>query len=225
MIPMDTLMTKNGLELHIGFLGHGSLRIDCQRRTLYIDPVGMFADYTDAPQADLILVTHHHDDHCDPALIEQLLKPDGEVISTETVIGQLGYGTPMRNGETRRIDDLLTVETIPAYNTTAGRDCFHPHTGRDNGYLLTIDGVRIYVAGDGEPTPEMLALRDIDIAFLPVNQPYTMTVDQAVATIQTLHPTIFYPYHTGQTEFETDLQQLADRLTGSGTEVRIRPMA
>ena len=103
MTATDTLMTKNGHELHIGFLGHGSLRFDCLGRTLYIDPVAMFADYTDAPKADLILVTHHHDDHCDPALIKQLLKPDGEVISTETVVGQLGYGTPMHNGEVRRI--------------------------------------------------------------------------------------------------------------------------
>ena len=110
MTATDTLMTKNGHELHIGFLGHGSLRFDCLGRTLYIDPVAMFADYTDAPKADLILVTHHHDDHCDPALIKQLLKPNGEVISTETVVGQLGYGTPMHNGEVRRIDDLLTIE-------------------------------------------------------------------------------------------------------------------
>lgn len=225
MTATDTLMTKNGHELHIGFLGHGSLRFDCLGRTLYIDPVAMFADYTDAPKADLILVTHHHDDHCDPALIKQLLKPNGEVISTETVVGQLGYGTPIHNGEVRRIDDLLTIEAIPAYNTTAGRDCFHPHTGRDNGYLLTLDGVRIYVSGDSEPTPEMLALRDLDVVFLPVNQPYTMTVDQAVATVRALHPALFYPYHTGQTDFVTDLEQLADRLNGSGTEVRIRPMA
>lgn len=71
----------------------------------------------------------------------------------------------------------------------------------------------------------MLALRDLDVVFLPVNQPYTMTVDQAVATVRALHPALFYPYHTGQTDFVTDLEQLADRLNGSGTEVRIRPMA
>ena len=110
-----------------------------------------------------------------------------------------------------------------AYNTSQGHTQFHPRDREDNGYILTIGGTRIYIAGDSENTPEMKALRNIDIAFLPVNQPYTMTVDQAVDAVKAIRPTIFYPYHTGETEVKTDLDRLQRELEGV-TEIRIRPM-
>ena len=91
------------------------------------------------------------------------------------------------------------------------------------GYLLEWDGLRLYVAGDGENTPEMKALQAVDVAFLPVNQPYTMTVDQAVDAVRSLRPRIFYPYHYGQVEERTDLERLRRELEGI-TEVRIREM-
>ncbi|MDE7305665.1 MAG: MBL fold metallo-hydrolase, partial [Alistipes sp.] len=114
---------------------------------------------------------------------------------------------------------------VAAYNTTEGCLQFHPKQREDCGYLLTIGGMRIYIAGDTEPTPEMKALRDVDIAFLPVNQPYTMTVDQAVEVIRHMKPVLFYPYHYGQVEEQTDLDRLAREVEALGTtEIRIRPM-
>ena len=119
--------------------------------------------------------------------------------------------------------DYLKVEAVAAYNTTDGHLQFHPKEREDCGYVLTIGGSRIYIAGDTEPTPELKALKNIDIAFLPVNQPYTMTVDQAVEAVKAIRPTIFYPYHYGEVEEKTDIDRLARELEGV-TEVRIRPM-
>ena len=110
-----------------------------------------------------------------------------------------------------------------AQNRFEGRQQFHPREREDCGYVLTIGGTRIYIAGDGENTPEMKALHGIDIAFLPVNQPYTMTVDQAVDAVKAIRPAIFYPYHYGEVEEKTDIDRLSRELTDV-TEIRIRPM-
>jgi L-ascorbate metabolism protein UlaG (beta-lactamase superfamily) len=130
----------------------------------------------------------------------------------------------------------LFVEAVAAYNMSPSQLGFHPEARKHNGYILTFGGVadasdgrivggtRVYVAGDGEDTPEMMALRDIDIAFLPVNQPYTMTEEQAARAVLAIRPKIFYPYHYGQVEHRTDLGKLEKLLEGSGIEVRIRPM-
>lgn len=224
MFQNDVITTRSGEELRIGFLGHGSLVLEFEGKIIYVDPVGMFADYSKAPKADLIFVTHQHDDHLDPVLIDSLQKKETVIIGPQAVVDELGKGFVMHNGDEYNVADYLSVEAIPAYNTTPGHEGFHPHTGRDNGYLLTLGGSRIYISGDSEPTLEMLALRDLDVVFLPVNQPYTMTVDQAVSVVKTLQPTIFYPYHTGQTDQKTDLKRLVKELKGSGVDVRIRSM-
>jgi len=116
------------------------------------------------------------------------------------------------------------VEAVAAYNTSEGHTKFHPKEREDCGYVITLNsGTRIYIAGDTEPTPEMMALKDIDIAFLPVNQPYTMTVEQAVEAVKAIRPKIFYPYHYGEVEQKTDLEQLKRELEGV-TDVRVFPM-
>lgn len=126
----------------------------------------------------------------------------------------------MKNGDKRQLTPYLFIEAVPAYNTTPGRDKFHPK-GRDNGYVLTLGGTRIYIAGDTEDIPEMKNLEAIDIAFLPVNQPYTMTVSQAVKAAERINPKILYPYHYG----ETPVRELQDQLKNqSSIEVRIRQM-
>ena len=129
----------------------------------------------------------------------------------------------MRPGSVAAPRDYLKVEAVAAYNTTDGHLQFHPKDREDCGYILTVGGTRIYIAGDTEPTPEMKALKNIDIAFLPVNQPYTMTVDQAVEAVKAIRPAVFYPYHYGEVEEKTDTARLAREL-GGVTEVRIRPM-
>ena len=131
----------------------------------------------------------------------------------------------MRPGSIATPRDYIKVEAVAAYNTTREHQQFHPKLREDCGYLLTLGGTRIYIAGDTEPTPEMKSLRDVDVAFLPVNQPYTMTVEQAVEAVKTLRPKIFYPYHYGQVEEKTDIERLVREVEALGTtEVRVFPM-
>ena len=129
----------------------------------------------------------------------------------------LGSGKVMANGDKLQLADDITVEAVPAYNITEGRQQYHPK-GRDNGYILTIDGLRIYIAGDTEDIPEMASVSDIDIAFLPCNQPFTMTTDQLVRAARIVKPKVLFPYHYGQ----TDVSKLPSQLQGDGIDVRIR---
>ena len=126
-------------------------------------------------------------------------------------------GRAMANGDKIQLANDITVEAVPAYNISEGRTQFHPK-GRDNGYILTVDGLRIYIAGDTEDIPEMATIQDIDIAFLPCNQPYTMTTDQLVKAAKTIKPKVLFPYHYGQTNVST----LPAQLQGEGIDVRIR---
>ena len=128
-----------------------------------------------------------------------------------------GSGKVMSNGDVLQITKKMEVEAVPAYNTTEGRQQFHPK-GRDNGYILTIDGLRIYFAGDTEDIPEMAEIKDIDIAFLPCNQPYTMTTEQLVKAAKTIKPKVLFPYHYGQ----TDVSMIQAQLINERIDVRIR---
>ena len=125
----------------------------------------------------------------------------------------------MRNGD-KKTWEGIQIEAVPAYNTTEGRDKFHPKH-RDNGYVIDFDGLRVYVAGDTEDIPELAALKAIDVAFLPVNQPYTMTPEQAAKAARLIRPKVFYPYHYGETPVADTLPKL---LEGSGVELRIRAL-
>jgi L-ascorbate metabolism protein UlaG (beta-lactamase superfamily) len=123
----------------------------------------------------------------------------------------------MQNGESRKYADDILIEAVPAYNTTPEHLQFHPK-GRDNGYVLTLDGFRIYIAGDTEDIPEMAELKDIDVAFLPCNQPYTMTVEQCVNAAKIIRPKVLFPYHYNN----TPVHKISMQLAGSGIDVRIR---
>lgn len=222
--PTDTITTRNGEQIGITFYKHASLAVRAGDKYIYIDPVGSFADYATQPKADLILITHSHSDHLDTAAIAKIATPSTLILCDSTSAAMLGRESRiLRPGDTASPRDYVDVEAVAAYNTTPDRLQFHPRERKDCGYILTIGGTRIYIAGDSEPTPEMEALQNIDIAFLPVNQPYTMTVDQAVAAVKALRPAVFYPYHYGEVEEKTDIDRLARELNGV-TEVRIRPM-
>ena len=140
-----------------------------------------------------------------------------QIVTNARCAEMLGYGTVMANGDTATIFGDVRLDAVPAYNYTEGRTQFHPK-GRDNGFVLTMDGLRIYIAGDTEDIPEMAELKDIDIAFLPVNQPYTMTVEQCVRAAKTISPRVLVPYHFSQ----TDLSALPGLLPG--IDVRLRQM-
>ena len=218
----DTFKTKSGKTVTIEPLIHASIRIQYDGKEIEIDPVGELngrkTDYASFPKADFIIITHEHHDHLDPQAVKTLSKADTVVIANKNSADILGYGEVMANGDRKDLGDGITIEAVPAYNTTEGHLQFHPK-GRDNGYILTLDGLRIYIAGDTEVIPEMSQIKDIDIAFLPCNQPYTMTPAQFIEAAEIIRPKVLYPYHFGS----TDISGLPAALAKDGIDVRIRP--
>ena len=217
----DTFTTKSGKTVTLHALVHSSIRMDYDGKTIYIDPVTKLGDKTidlaEMPKADYILITHEHFDHLGKDAIELLTKDRTQLITNPSCKNILEYGTVMANGDKLQLADDIEIEAVPAYNTTEGRQNFHPK-GRDNGFVITLDGLRIYVAGDTEDIPEMSEIKDIDIAFLPCNQPYTMTIEQLVRSAKTIKPKVLFPYHYGQ----TDVTGIPAQLEGDGVDVRIR---
>ena len=216
----DTFKTKGGKEVVITAIKHASLRIQYDGLEIQVDPVAEFApatDYSKSPKADVILVTHEHFDHFDRDAITALKKDGTEVVANPVVQKSLGFGTALANGESRVLAKGIKLDAVPAYNTTPGHTQFHPK-GRDNGYVLTIDGLRIYIAGDTEDIPEMASIKDIAVAFLPCNQPYTMTPEQAAKAARTIKPKVLFPYHYSQTPVKRVTELLAD----TSIDVRIR---
>ncbi|MEE3483416.1 MAG: MBL fold metallo-hydrolase [Bacteroidales bacterium] len=218
---MDVFQTKSGKNVTFHALVHASIRIQYDGKEIMIDPVTKLGDktidYATMPKADYIFITHEHFDHFDKVAIAQLSDAKTQLITNQRCAEMLGKGMVMSNGDSSQIAVDIKVEAVPAYNTTEGHQQFHPK-GRDNGYILTIDGLRIYIAGDTEDIPEMSEIKDIDIAFLPCNQPYTMTVDQLVRAAKIIRPKVLFPYHYSN----TDVSDLPNRLKKEGIEVRIR---
>ena len=220
-LATDTITTAAG-DLRITFVGHGSLIFTFKDKVTHVDPYGKLTDYAKLPKADLILLTHEHPDHLDPAAIKQIRKPETGVVLTAACAERLPGGMVMKNGETRDVLGLK-IEAVPAYNLVHKRDNgepFHPK-GVGNGYVITFGDKRVYVAGDSENIPEMKRLGKINVAFLPVNLPYTMTPEMAADAAKMVSPEILYPYHLG----DTDVAKLAAALKDlPGTEVRFRRM-
>jgi L-ascorbate metabolism protein UlaG (beta-lactamase superfamily) len=217
----DTIKTSAG-KLEITFIGHGTLMFKFGNKIIHVDPVGQYADYARLPKADLILVTHEHYDHLDAKAINLIKTEKTNLVLTEKCYQQLKLGTVMKNGDVKIIDGLK-IEAVPAYNIVHKRDSgqpFHPR-GVGNGYIITFGDKRVYVAGDTENTPEMKALKNIDIAFLPMNLPYTMTPEMVADAARAFKPKILYPYHYGETDPNKLVQLLKDV---RGIEVRIRQM-
>lgn len=211
----DIIKTNAG-DLKITCIGHGTLMFTYDGRIIHIDPVGREADYSKMPKADLILVTHEHGDHLDPQAIKFIRRENTQLVLTKTCAGRVSGGIIMQNGDVKTIQGLK-IEAVPAYNMEKR---FHPK-GIGNGYVITFGDKRVYVAGDTENTPEMKQLKDIDIAFLPMNQPYTMTPEMVADAAKAFKPKILYPYHFGQ----TDTKRLVDLLKDvKDIEIRIRKM-
>ena len=204
-------------KLVIHFIGHGTLMLEYDGLVIHVDPVGRYADYSKLPKADIILTTHQHQDHLDKEAIAKILSDKTRIVLNRASYDILGFGKAIANGDTLTIKDIK-ISAVPAYNTTKGRKKFHPKD-RDNGYVLDIGGKNIYIAGDTEDIPEMKQLKNIDIAFLPMNQPYTMTAKQLANAVKVIKPRIVYPYHYA----DSDLSALPQLLKGlKETELRIR---
>jgi L-ascorbate metabolism protein UlaG (beta-lactamase superfamily) len=217
----DSIPTSSG-DLKITFIGHGTLMFAFGGKVVHVDPWSQLADYGKLPKADLVLITHEHRDHLDLKALDAIRKQGTVIIATEVVARQVKDALVMKNGDVLASQGF-TVEAVAAYNLVHMRnpgEPYHPK-GVGNGYIITFADRRIYIAGDSENTPEMKALRNIDVAFLPMNLPFTMTPEMVADAAGTFRPTILYPYHFS----ETDTQKLAALMKGQkGIEVRIRPM-
>ena len=217
----DNIKTAQG-DLVITCIGHGTLMISFGGKIIHIDPVSQYADYTKLPKADIILITHEHPDHLDLKAIDTLKTGKTSIVVTENVARQLPGSIVLKNGDEKTIMGLK-IEAVPAYNLVNMRSPGVPYhaKGIGNGYILTLSDKRLYIAGDTENIPEMKNLRNIDIAFLPMNLPYTMTPDMVADAVRAFRPKIIYPYHYGK----TDASQLIDLLKNEkNIEVRIRKM-
>jgi L-ascorbate metabolism protein UlaG (beta-lactamase superfamily) len=217
----DIIKTESG-ELKITFIGHGTLMLEFDGKAIHIDPVSGYADYNKLPKADLIVVTHEHGDHLDKKAVEAIKKEGTELVLTKVCSERVSGGIVMKNGDVKTVKGIK-IEAVPAYNIVHKRDNgqpFHPK-GNGNGYVLTLGKKRVYIAGDTENVPEMKKLKDIDIAFLPMNLPYTMTPEMVADAAKAFKPKALYPYHFG----DTDTKKLVDLLKDSKeTEVRIRKL-
>jgi len=221
MYDTDKIKTTQG-DLEITFIGHGSLMCRFNNMVIHIDPVSDMGDYSGLPKADLILVTHSHYDHFKPETVDMLTKNGTELVISEDCVNEARGGIVMKNGDTKTVKGLV-IEAVPAYNIKHMRapgKPFHPK-GVGNGYVLTLGDKRVYIAGDTENIPEMKELSEIDIAFLPMNLPYTMTPEMTADAALSFKPKILYPYHFG----ETDTGRLIDLLKDNPEiEVRVRDL-
>lgn len=211
----DVIRTSGG-DLKITFIGHGTLMLTYAGKVIHADPVSMYADYAALPKADLILITHEHGDHLDMKAIQSLSVDNTNIIVNPGSAKSVPNGIILKNGEERTVFGVK-VESVPAYNLEKP---FHPK-GNGNGYVLTFGDKRVYIAGDTENVSEIKALKNIDAAFLPMNQPFTMTPEQVADVAKAMQPKILYPYHFGNTDTGALAELLKDE---KGIEVRIREL-
>jgi L-ascorbate metabolism protein UlaG (beta-lactamase superfamily) len=215
--PVETFTTQAG-PVKITPIRHASLMIEAGGKVIQVDPWSQ-GNFDGLPKADLILLTDLHPDHLDAKAIAQVRKDSTAFIAPEAVAKTVTESKVIHNGE-KTTWDQWTIEAVPMYNLKRGpsEGKFFHDKGRGNGYVITYGGTRFYIAGDTEGTPEMRALKNIDVAFVPMNLPYTMTPEEAADAVRTFHPKVVYPYHYRGSE----TQAFADALKGSGIDVRLR---
>lgn len=185
-------------SLKIDAINHASFVLNWGETTIFADPVGDAALYANASEPELILITHEHGDHFNTTTIEAKVTPDTVIVVPQSIAGKLPESLKkhlviLKNGESTVFKDI-TIQAVPAYNLREEDKNKHPQS-RDNGYVLEKDGKRVYIAGDTEDIPEMRALKNIDIAFIPMNLPYTMNVEKAANAVLAFKPKHVYPYH------------------------------
>jgi L-ascorbate metabolism protein UlaG (beta-lactamase superfamily) len=218
-LPQSDKLKSSAGEIELCFMGHGSLMFRVNNFVIHIDPVSNVGDYKNLPKADLILVTHEHGDHLDTALVNKLRKEGTRMYANAKSAEQVKWAETVKPGDIRKVKNI-TIEAVYAYNIRHGRSegqPYHPK-GQGNGYVITIGDRRIYVAGDTENIPEMKDLKKIDVAFLPMNLPYTMTPEMVADAAKSFKPAVLYPYHYG----DTNTDDIVKLLSGSGIEVRLR---
>lgn len=193
----DKIDTSNG-ALTIQPITHGSLVLTWNNVTLYVDPYGGGVAYQGLKAPDLILITDIHGDHLNPETLAAIETGKAAIIAPQAVADQLPAdlkekAVVLANGSV--IEKLgIGIMAIPMYNIPDDKDARHTK-GRGNGYVLTAGKKRIYISGDTEDIPEMRALKNIDVAFVCMNMPYTMDINQAASAVLEFKPKVVYPYH------------------------------
>jgi L-ascorbate metabolism protein UlaG (beta-lactamase superfamily) len=204
-------------DVRVTAITHASFQIEYGGKVIHVDPTSP-GDYSAARQADLVLVTDIHQDHLDPAAIARVRKAGAPVVAPAAAADKIESPTVIANGETKTVAGI-SIEAVPMYNLQRGPapgQLFHTK-GRGNGYVLTLGARRVYVAGDTECTDEMRALKDIDIAFVPMNLPYTMPPAEAAVCVKAFRPKVVFPYHyRGQNP-----EEFREAVKGEPVEVRL----
>lgn len=217
VFPIDTIETENG-PLIITFIGHASLIFEWNGETIHIDPSSREANYYKLPKATMIFITHHHGDHCDPASLKAISEEKTKTFMSAIAHEKWNQGMILRPDQSVTVKGI-SIETLPAYNIVHKRDDGTPYHvfGECNSYVITLGDKRIFIGGDTENTPEMKALQNIDIAFLPMNLPYTMTPEMVADGAKGFKPKILYVYHYGKSELDPIRELMKDE-----TEVDLR---
>jgi L-ascorbate metabolism protein UlaG (beta-lactamase superfamily) len=212
-----------GGELIIQPIMHASLVLTYHNKIIYVDPTGGSASYKGIAAPDIILITDIHGDHYDSATVEAVNTKKATIVAPQVVVSKLSTRSKqkvvmMKNGD-RVMQEGIAIAAIPMYNLPEAPNAFHVK-GRGNGYILSVGAKNVYISGDTEDTPEMRALKNIDIAFICMNLPYTMDVNQAAQGVLAFKPKVVYPYHYRGQNVNTfkNLVNAADK----NIEVRLR---
>lgn len=214
----EDVIPATGGDIRITPIMHASLQVEHAGRVIHIDPWSQ-GDYANAKPADLILVTDIHGDHLDPAAIAKIRKPGAPIVAPAAAAAKLDGATVIANGERKEVTGV-SIEAVPMYNLQRGPaagQLYHTK-GRGNGYVLTLGGKRLYFSGDTECVPEMKNLKQIDVAFMTMNLPYTMPPIEAAECVKAFKPKIVYPYHYRNSK----LEEFTSALKGLPIEVRVR---
>jgi len=214
--PSQTFETSAG-PVKVTPLYHASMLIEAAGKNIYIDPAKP-ANFSGLPKADLILITDIHGDDMDSEASAAISKSGTQIFAPSAVVATVTTASAISNGETKSWAGW-SIEAIPMYNLKRGPEpgkLYHDK-GRGNGYVLTYGGKRFYISGDTEGIPEMRALKNIDVAFVCMNLPYTMPPDEAADAVKAFHPKIVIPYHF----HGSDLKVFETALKGTGIEVRV----
>jgi L-ascorbate metabolism protein UlaG (beta-lactamase superfamily) len=216
--PAPDKLAATGGDITIAPINHATLQIVHGANIIDVDPTPQ-ADFTGLAAPTIVLITDIHGDHLDAPTVAKIRTPGTKIIVPAAAAAKFENPIVMANGETKTVDGI-SIEAVAMYNLTRGPAAgqLYHDKGRGNGYVLTIGGKRIYIAGDTEGTPEMRALKSIDVAFIPMNLPYTMPPAEAAAAVKAFNPKIVYPYHYRG----SDPKEFAAALQGTGIDVRLR---
>ncbi|OGX23768.1 MAG: hypothetical protein A2Y03_04855 [Omnitrophica WOR_2 bacterium GWF2_38_59] len=219
-LSSSSVFAQNKSNDNIDFfpINHASFIIQARTIKIYVDPVGKIADYKNFEKPEILLITHSHYDHLNKDVVKYLKQKNTTVLGPKDVIDQLGFGQVINNGEKRHIDNVK-IDAVAMYNTTKERLDFHKK-GNGNGYIVTVNDKRIYISGDTEDIPEMRGLKDIDYAFVCMNLPYTMTIEQAASAVLEFKPKTIFPYHYRGQDGMSDINKFKE-LASKNNDIKV----